>query len=372
MGSLAELQLSPRTLHVGPTEHLSRPSMAASVARDGDTIEISAGTYEGDAAVWTQNNLTLRGVGGLARLAANGVNAEGKGIWVIKGDNTIVENIEFLTATVPDGNGAGIRQEGAGLTVRNCYFRLNQNGILTSANPQSDIIIESSEFVDNGNGQGNTHGLYIGSVRSFTLRYSYVHRTKVGHNVKSRALTNYIQYNRIMDEEAGNASYEIDLPNGGRSYIIGNLVQKGPAAENSTLLSYGAEGMTHPVNQLFVVNNTFVNDRPQGGQFVALRAQPETIKIINNIFAGRGAVLQGGTGEVSHNLTSNPPGFKDAKNFDYRLTSGSLAINAGIDPGMVDGFNLRAIEEYLPRTGKRKRPINGPIDIGAYEYEVRK
>src|SRR5690348_14023082 len=92
-GFVAELQLPPQTLHVGPTKNLSRPSMAATVARDGDTIEIMAGTYEEDAAVWTQNNLTLRGVGGLARLAAKGANAEGKGIWVIKGNNTLVENI---------------------------------------------------------------------------------------------------------------------------------------------------------------------------------------------------------------------------------------------------------------------------------------
>jgi len=36
-------------------------------------------------AVWTKNHLTIRGVGGFAHISADGANAEGKAIWVIKG-----------------------------------------------------------------------------------------------------------------------------------------------------------------------------------------------------------------------------------------------------------------------------------------------
>jgi hypothetical protein len=333
----AEIQMTSRVIKVGPDDRVKTPSKAAEIANDRDIIEIAAGTYEGDVAVWTQNDLTIRGVGGRARMIAKGAAAEGKAIWVIKGNATVVENIEFLGARVPDGNGAGIRQEGAGLTVRNCYFGNNENGVLAGANAQSDILIEFSEFDHNGNGQGNTHNIYIGTVRSFTLRYSYVHHAKVGHNVKSRSLTNHILYNRIMDERSGTASYQIDIPNGGSVYIIGNLLQKGPNAENSNLLSYAAEGMSNPGSELFVVNNTFVNDRPQGGQFLNLKAQPRVVKVVNNIFAGRGTVLQGGTGELSHNLTSIDPGLKHMTLFDYRLTFGSAAIDAGIDPGTSGG-----------------------------------
>ena len=175
-------------LHVGAGRKLTRPSAAAQVARDGDIVEIDAGLYEGDAAIWTQHGLTIRGVGGRAHLRANGAHAESKAIWVIKGSNTTIENVEFSGAAVPHRNGAGIRQEGAGLTVRNCYFHHNENGILTGANPDSDIVVEHSEFAYNGYGDGYSHNLYIGTVRSFTLRYSYVHHAVVGHNVKSRAL----------------------------------------------------------------------------------------------------------------------------------------------------------------------------------------
>src|SRR5712692_1011958 len=82
-------------LRVGAKRELKRPSAAAQIARDGDVIEIDAGIYDRDAAVWRQHRLTIRGVGGRAHLRADGAHVEGKGIWVIKGNDTTIENIEF-------------------------------------------------------------------------------------------------------------------------------------------------------------------------------------------------------------------------------------------------------------------------------------
>src|SRR5688500_2793380 len=208
------------TIHrVGPQHALKVPSAAARVAGDGDIVEIEAGTYPKDVAVWRQNGLIIRGVGGRAHLRADGSHAEGKAIWVIKGADTTIEHIEFSGAKVPDRNGAGIRLEGPGLTVRHCYFHHNENGIL-GGRLGSDLLIEHSEFAHNGFGDAQSHNLYV-SARSFTLRYSYLHHAIVGHNVKSRALRNHIAYNRIMDERDGRSSYAIDLPDGGISAVIG-------------------------------------------------------------------------------------------------------------------------------------------------------
>src|SRR5262249_37189548 len=204
------------------------------------------------------------GVGGLAHLAAAGRSAQGKAIWVIQGANTTVANIEFSGAAVADHNGAGIRQEGAGLTVSGCYFHDNEDGILTGANPNSDITIASSEFAHNGYSNGLAHNMYIGHVRSFTLVAGFVHDAIVGHEVKSRADTNYILYNRIQDGDNSTASYDIDLPNGGASYIIGNVIRKGPRAQNNTVITSGEEGATNPVQAFSLINNTVVNDRSAG------------------------------------------------------------------------------------------------------------
>jgi hypothetical protein len=356
----------PYVLAVVPGKAQSRPSQAAKDAKDGDIIEIEGGTYAGDTATWTRNNLTIRGVNGRVHLKADGTYAEGKGIWVIKGANTTIENIEFSGAKVPDQNGAGIRQEGANLTLRHCYFHDNENGILAGANPESEIVIENSEFANNGYGDGQSHNMYIGGVKRFTLRASYSHHAKIGHNVKSRARATFILYNRIMDEQTGTASYEVDLPNGGLAYLIGNIIQKGPHADNGTLVSFGAEGLAYPLNQLYVVNNTMVNDHP-GGQFIFVAPGTKEAKVVNNIFAGPGTMLAG-PGDATHNLQSNDPRLINRARYDYHLQADSPAINAGSAPGTANGFQLTPVAEYVHPLSERPRPHVGALDLGAYEH----
>jgi hypothetical protein len=358
---------SASTLKVGPGRLLTTPGAAAVVAQDGDIVEIDAGLYVGDVAVWDQTNLTLRGVGGLAHLDAGGVDAQGKAIWVIKGDNTLIENIEFSGATVPDENGAGIRQEGRNLTVRKCYFHDNEEGILTDDDPSSEILIEYTEFARNGFGDGYSHNMYISNVGRFTLRYCYSHHAKIGHNVKSRARENYLLYNRIMDENDGTSSYAIDLPDGGLSFLIGNLIQQGPLTDNSTIISYGAESLSNPQNELYVVNNTMVNDNGNGA-FLYVRRGTSRVKLINNIFAGGGTVLSGSSGEDITNLVSNSPGLMNSKGFDYHLAPGAAAVDNGIDPGEANGFSLKPVSQYVHVAGGEARPIRGIIDIGACEF----
>ena len=142
--------------HGRHSSSLSAVRAAASAVHDGDVVEIDAGTYTNDVATWSANNLTVRGVNGRASLTiTNGTNEGGKAIWVVAGANFTAENIEFSGATVPDQNGAGIRGEGSGtLTIRNCYFHDNEDGILAGDSPGSEILIEYSEFAYNGAGDG--------------------------------------------------------------------------------------------------------------------------------------------------------------------------------------------------------------------------
>jgi hypothetical protein len=64
------------------------------------------------------------------------------------------------------------------------------------------------------------------------MQYCYSHHANVGHLLKSRALINYILYNRLSDELTGTSSYELDLPSGGTSYVIGNVIEQGPNSQN--------------------------------------------------------------------------------------------------------------------------------------------
>lgn len=357
-----------QVLQVGWGKQFVFPSVAAKFAKDGDIIEIDAGVYDKDVATWKQNDLTIRAVNGRAQLKAQGAHAEGKAIWVFKGNNIVVENIEFSGAKVPDGNGAGIRIEGANITIRNCFFHDNENGVLSGANMNSDIVIEASEFARNGGGTGQTHNIYIGAVKSFTLRHSYSHHARVGHNVKTRAARNFILYNRIMDETSGNSSYAIDLSSGGLSFIIGNEIQQSPFTENSTLLSYGAEGLSKTAeNKLYLVNNTFVNDRPQGGVFIFSKPGTASIRILNNLFIGKGSIEAAGA-EQAGNFTGTARDVVSTANFDYRLRPDSKAIDAGVEPGSTQDMALRAVEEYQHKTKFIPRRTTHKPDAGAHEF----
>ncbi len=353
-----------RLLRVGPGQQYAAPSAAAAVARDGDQIEIAAGEYSGDVAVWSANRLTIRGVNGMAHLAAAGKSAQQKAIWVIRGNDTTVERVEFSGCQVPDRNGAGIRQEGSGLVVRHCSFHDNENGILTGASPASDILVEYSEFHHNGAGDGYSHNLYIGQVRRFTFQFCSSHHAKVGHLVKSRAQSNYILYNRLMDEQDGSSSYVINLPNGGRSFLIGNLIQHGAKAENGVAVSYAEEGAKNAVQELYVANNTYVNQRQPAGSFLRVAGSPAVVRVINNLVVGSKTVLTG-PGETTNNLATDQPGFVDAAHYDFRLTPQSPAFHAGVDPGRVGDFSLKPAFHYRHPAGGEPRPKDEKLNIGA-------
>jgi hypothetical protein len=365
------------TYHVGPSRAYISPNalFLANVVQNGDIIEIDVADYIDVAAFanWSADNLIIRGVGGRPHLIANGQNFQGKGIWIISGDNATVENIEFSGATVPDENGAGIRQEGISLTIINCYFHDNENGILTNNPNAGDILVEFSEFSNNGFGDGFTHNIYVGHVNSFTLRYSYMHHAKVGHNVKSRATNNYILYNRIMDETTGNSSRLIDLSNGGFAIIMGNLLMQGPNAPNNNLVGFGLEGLSNPSpNELYFINNTSVNKRTASCIFISIQGGTTIANISNNIFAGIGTLVNGTTTTMNNNISDTNIAnmlFINEANYDYNLNANSPAINLGTAVGSVNGFSLTPDKHYVHPINNTSRTLTGTIDVGAYEYE---
>jgi len=364
-GAAAVQDFAPtRVIRVGPGRQFTDPSRVAGLA-SGDVVEIDAGVYSGPAMTWSTSNLTLRGVGGRAHLVAPATISNGKAIWVTAGTNIAVENIEFSGAAVPDKNGAGIRAEGQNLAICGSYFHDNENGILGGG---GNVLIEYSEFARNGGcepGFGCSHNMYIDTAR-FTLRYSYSHHARIGHLVKSRSRENYILYNRIMDEADGTSSYVIDLPNGGLSYVIGNLLQQGPNTDNPTILIYGEEGATNPSQTLYVVNNTFVNDKGSG-TFVELSGGT-TATLQNNLFVGSGTVVSGGTVTQVTNRPTSTPNFVDRTTLDYRPTTTTPGIDQGTAPGLGGTFDLTPLFQYVHPTNRETRPTRNAIDIGAYEF----
>jgi hypothetical protein len=355
---------TPATLQVGPERTLKTPSEAAKLARDGDTIEIDAGVYPNDYAVWDQKDLTIRGVGGMAHLESTGLIPNGKAIWIISGNHTVIENVEFSGAKVEDTNGAGIRHEGGSLTLRNTFFHHNEFSILTDADPKASLDIQSSRFWYQKRKGTFSHGMYIGALKRFTLMGSHIKGTDRGHQIKSRALANYILYNRIEDIPEGNSSRIVDLPNCGLSYIIGNDMQQAESTQNVDAIGYGAEGCkgrSARQHHLYVVNNTFVNEA-WNGTLVKNHAKGEVL-VANNLIFGRGYFLMGEgkkLNNMSVNIVLRQPDRWDAPP-DSDAIDSARALPAG------EGFELVPTREFMPPTGTVERATHDAMDVGSRE-----
>jgi hypothetical protein len=341
---------------VGPSYALKTLSAAAAQAVDGDTFEVEAGDYPGDVAVWERHNITVRALNGRVRLMARGMAAEGKGIWVLRGGTMTVQGLDFSGARVPDLNGAGIRLEKGKLAVRDCSFTDNQNGILTSNNSQVELDIAHSEFGYNGHGDGQSHNLYVGEIARLTVTGSYFHHARVGHLLKSRAALNHILYNRLTDEVGGSASYELEFASGGVAYVIGNLIQQGSQTENPHLISFGAEGYRGTPNELYLINNTLVDDRRGGGIFLRVKPGQVRIKALNNLLVGRGKLESAGLGDYRNNPNVGWEVFELATRQDYRLKPKASTLGPVVNAGLSNDTPLMPSREYVHPLQTRSVP----------------
>lgn len=356
-----------RIWRVGPGGPVFSISEAARLARSGDVVEIEAGDYRGDVAVWRQSKLTIRGVNGNARLFADGRSAERKAIWVIRQGDFDIANIDFIGAKVGDGNGAGIRFEGGNLRLRNCLFWGNQMGLMTSnSNKATDatLTIEGSEFAYSHVQNKWGHNLYVGTIASLTVSGSYFHHAGVGHLLKSRAKVNHILYNRLTDESGGRASYELEFPNGGLVRLVGNVVQQQVGAENSVMVAFGLEGYKWPLNVLYMGNNTLVNDHPYGGTFLRVAPGADRIVAANNLLVGPGRYKVEGGLTVFNDVRADWSAFVRPSRQDYGLKepTAELAYRSFGDAELE--LLLKPVAQYVhPRTMKQLRST--PNYVGA-------
>jgi MYXO-CTERM domain-containing protein len=375
------------TRQVGVGQTYTTPCAAIQAASAGDEIDIAAGTYT-DTCEINPDGIHLKGVGGQPVIdLTNGSIADAKGIYVINGSDVTIENLELTGAaiSVADGsNGAGLRIQGSGAVVTNCYIHDNQEGILATAQSSgATLTIEYTELSHNGLGDACTtndcvHNVYLGTgaggdfaklVFQFNWDHDLANETSManGHLLKSRAQENDILYNRITGED-GYDSYEVDLPNGGLGILVGNVIEKGTDPNNEYLLQYGEEGYTADgrTNQLYLSSNTFVNDYTMG-TFVNVASGGTLSVAHDNIFAGPGTVSSTGTLPADNVIGTEASFlFVDPSGYDYHLTSGSPAIGKAVPAGSAGSFSLAPAFEYVQPTASVARTADS--DVGAFEY----
>lgn len=312
---------------VGPAEAITDIAEAARRAADGDVVQIRSGDYRGQVAVWTQKALTIQGLGERPVIHAEGKDAEGKAIWVIRDGDFRIENIEFRGARVPDGNGAGIRFEKGRLDIRRCAFIDNQTGVLTANFEDAELSIADSLFAQApAQSDPLPHLLYAGRIAKLDVSGSRFHNGHIGHLIKSRARQTVLRYNLIHDGPEGSASYEVDLPNGGNALLVGNIIGQNRDTDNPVVIAYGAEGGVWPENRLTLAHNTLYSDDLPGGWFLRVWQDRipggATVSGRNNVSVGLGLFTWGASGAFSGNLAL-PPGALEPDMLDFRLGSWS-------------------------------------------------
>lgn len=361
----------PATMIVGSGEKITTIAEAARLARDGEVIEIRPGDYRGQPAVWTQDNLLIRGSGARPVMLADGRSAEGKAIWVVRGGRVRIENIEFRGARVADGNGAGIRFERGDLVVHRCVFVDNENGILTANRPEMTLTVSDSEFaVAPRDGGALHHLLYVGAIGRFVLSGSRFAQGYLGHLLKSRARENDVRYNLLVDGAGGRAAYELEFPNGGVAYVIGNVIGQSATTDNPVLVAYGAEGPRWSDNALYFAHNTLLNDA-YSGTYLKVSADRFVggvdVWVINNLSSGHGELLAPAQGRFEGNQSVARRDLLDDGGLPLRLNSFSPLRGSVRLPGHARGVDLFPAEEFsFPLGSQPVHPGSAPSP-GAFQ-----
>lgn len=232
---------------------------AVQKARKGETIVIAPGRYDlTDLKI--PRDLTLKGDG---EVVFHTTRPTEKGILNPLWDASLrVENILFEGARAPDLNGAGIRHDGLNLTVVNCVFENNEDGILATGQARGVITISGSVFIDNGYGDGYSHAIYAADGHTLDISASRFTGTRIGHHVKSLAAVTRV-VNSSFDDAGGKTSYSIDASRGGHVTIEGNSFVQAADGDNSTLINYD-QTRGGNADALIITGNRIVNRNRNG------------------------------------------------------------------------------------------------------------
>ncbi len=333
-------------LKVGPGQAVKSLAAAARQARDGWLIEVEAGDYVADVAAWPQHDLTLRAVGGRVRVIAAGAHVQGKGLFLTTGRRQRIEGFDFIGCTVPDRNGAGIRVEAGSLTLVDCGFRDNENGVLTANDDSIELDIVDCDFGAIALRSGLTHNCYVGAIRRLAVTGSYFHGGLLGHLLKSRAAVNHILYNRLTDEIGGRASYELEFPNGGVAVVMGNFIMQASTTENPHVISFGVEGAKWPRQALYLVHNTLVDQRPGGGVWLRVTPPQTEVLLANNLLVGPSRLAAETRWTRRANFNADWDEFVRAVRDDFRLKPESSLRGKAQDAGEAEGLKLSPTREY--------------------------
>ena len=274
-------------LEVGPGKDFARLEAALAKARPGDEIVVSPraknAPYEKTALQITTARLTIRSADPEKRIPLSGEGFDYAGVGstpraIVQfnpgADGCTLEGFELSGARNGSDNGAGVRiNQANNITIRRCKIFGNDMGIMSNGNASAkpptpptaaNQLIEGCLISDNGTDKspGYNHNLYLGGT-SVTVRACEIARSVTGHNLKSRAHLNLIEYNWIHDSVNRECDFvdeekNTDIPDS-NTILLGNFIVKAAKMSgNKTVIHFGKDGKADHTGTLFLIHNTIV------------------------------------------------------------------------------------------------------------------
>src|SRR5450759_42261 len=412
------------TFNVSDAAGLRGALITAATNGQDDVIVLAAGTYATGGTPFTASNenktLTIQGANGTTR---SQVVLDGGGTSRVLDFGCAVTcgAITLQGLTVQNGNATGAGGDGGGvktsplLVISDVMFLGNRalgsggaiytigvgaavtNSTFSSNSAQWGGAIWGSGTVTNSNFSNNTAShaggaIYgLGTVTNSTFSNNTAFGTGGGGAIEGGGGTLTVTNSTFSNNTASNGHggvrdvyYAVAVTN---STFSSNSAQWGGA------IWFGDSCCA--LGSLIIVNNTFSgNSAGVSGAAIYIYS---TSSIINSVFYGHStpAIYAQSAYNLYNNLidtstdvagslplmTGNiAPGttspFVDAANGNFRLTAGSLAIHAGLDPNSITLANLLLGRDAAPIRQAlltdlqgNPRPTPGTaVDIGAYEF----
>jgi hypothetical protein len=299
------------------------------------------------------------------------------------------------------------------LTIRNCVITDGGNGLFIGSSdtePSRNILVEGNHIYGNGNsGSAFEHNNYTAAI-GITFqnnRFGPLRAGANGNGLKDRSAGLVVRYNWI---EGGNRNLDLvdgedsvlirNDPNYHKTFVYGNVLIKPDGGNNQTTHYGGDSGTTADYRKgtLYFYNNTIVSTRTGNSVIFRLSTIDEQCDARNNIFyttnSGTSLAMLAETGTLTlmnnwaktgwRNSFESPfggsvlggttfvlgtdPGFVDAANQVFHLVSNGQAVNAGttLNANALPANDV--VRQYLKHQVGEARPINGALDIGAFEY----
>jgi hypothetical protein len=340
----------------------------------GDTVYISGGsngkTYSQELSVKTSGTSSApvtitggkdSGHNGLVTFTSNGIYVEARRY-------VTISKMKFTGGArikISGADGAVYDPAGAAshIIVDDCEFYIQAHGAVF-IQASDNIIVRNSRMSTPTNDGAQTDGIY--SQRNLNNIYENNHilmkNQGGGHNdcIQMYRDTSTIVRNNYcaqINDKSGNAQGIYATTSHGVLKYYNNVVNLGNAQSNAMtfqkLPNYQGAGGTGTVH---MIGNTIYAIRPYHGIWVQ---DASNMVVKNNIVHTLNKVkisTSSSSGDVSNNYIAGDPKFVSIANNDFHLTSGSPAIDGGVNLG----------SPYDTDKDGNSRGSNW--DIGAFEY----